>query len=776
MTDAYAASDYSGASNNAVSGPTGADSVDTTGDFARLKKWILQAQRRRKFWRTEATRAYQYVANQQWSEADINLLTEQHRPSVTFNRVAPIIKAVCGLEVNNRQTVAYLPRNMENNGADEARSGAVRWVRDECNAEDEESEAFRDNAICGEGWTETRMDYYADPKGKIVEERIDPLEMGVNDGASRKNYVDARMVYRIRDMDVEDAQALFKENFEPEALNAKWLDDMVTPSDGGVGNKIDYPDQTRAAVGRGLGRVTKVRIIQVQWWDREPLFLVAQEGQQELSEMSPQEFQVYRDRVTAMEQSDAAAQKVHTAAMAAHPQAVVDHADGILSGALPVGTPTPAEPQAPTPKAPTYKFAETKKKCYYEAFLGAGLLEKSKMDMGEFRFVAMTGERDRDNRCFYGMLRDMFDPQMWANKWLSQTLHILNTNAKGGIMAETDAFVNVRKAETDWADNTKIIWVKPGSLEKNKIKERTPPPLPQGLGELMQFAISSLRDVTGVNLELLGQADREQAASLEVQRRQSAMTILATLFDSLRKFRKHQGRLLLHFTDMLPEGTLVRITENGLQKYIPFVKNRSAEEYDVIFDETPSSPDQKQATWAMTMQLLQGGVQLPPPALIKLLKYSPYPESVVAEISDAMGFGQTMPPEIMQQKLQQAEQAVQVLKQELQKATDAADTAQAEVSIKAAKVNVDGYNARSKRIAAILEPFRDKLNADTERLVFLIDKAIPDVDGSTTSTATDGTAGAPSAPTETLDNSAMERLNKLEDIMHAMQNNAHTAS
>lgn len=704
---------------------TGAD--DTLDDFTRLKRWVIQGHRRRSKFREEAIRAFDFVANHQWSDEDMKTLDDQHRPAVTFNRSAPLIDAVCGLEVNNRQTVAYLPRTMDNVGIDEARTNVVKWIRDECFAEDEESQAFRSLAIAGEGWTETRMDYGVDPKGKVVEEFIDCLEMGTNSGSQRANYMDARMIYRVRLMEKEDAKAMFDDDYNEEALHADWMNEGIIPTDGGEGNKVDYPTHTRAAVESELGGRRKIKIVQVQWWDLEPYVMVAEDGNPDLQELSPEDFATYQQRVAQMQQMDQANLANHVAATQVHSAQMVAHGQAITAGAIDPLTAPPAGPgPAPQPTAPSYKHVDVKKRCYYQAFLGKGLLQKEKMAIQGFQFKCMTGKWDRRDRIFYGMLRDMFDPQMWANKWLSQTMHIMNTNAKGGIMAETDAFVNVKKAEDEWADNTKIIWTKPGAISGNKIKERMAPPLPTGLGELMQFALSSLRDVTGVNLELLGQADREQAASLETQRRQAAMTILATLFDALRRYRKDQGRLLLQFSDLLPAGTLARILEKGQWKYIPMVKDRTSEEYDVIFDETPSTPDQKQAIWQMTLSLLQSGVQFPPQVVITLLKYSPYPESVVAEISKSMGMDGTIPPEVLAEKLKQAEAALQVTGDQLVQAKKEADTAQQEVEVKGAKAAIDAYEASTARLQVLLTAIAAKLGLDQEAAVFAIEKMVPD--------------------------------------------------
>jgi hypothetical protein len=81
-------------------------------EFLRLKKDVKDGETARGTWRTDARTWYDMVANHQWDDDDVRVMDEQHRPVVSFNRVAPMVKAVCGLEVNNRQSVVYLPRKL----------------------------------------------------------------------------------------------------------------------------------------------------------------------------------------------------------------------------------------------------------------------------------------------------------------------------------------------------------------------------------------------------------------------------------------------------------------------------------------------------------------------------------------------------------------------------------------------------------------------------------------------------------------------------------------
>jgi hypothetical protein len=630
-----------------------ADDLSPEVDFATLKGYVTSALNAHSEWYKEAREAFDFVAGHQWEDADELAMENSGRPPIKFNLVGPTINAVCGMEVNNRQQVRYLPRTMGETQINERLTSLADWVRDECQAEDEESAAFRDATICGRGATETRLSFDEEPTGKIVIDRRDPLECFVDPAATKANFADRKYSGDFRDIDIDEAIAMFPG--QPwSTLNATWAS-TADVSDGGEGNKRDYPSETRAALRDGV-RPKTVRIVRIQWWEREPAYLV--QGQNG----DPQ--QVDADRYEQLSQL-------------------------MQEQGLPV---------PPAQRVFVRRFKE--------AFLGNGSILEQNENVDGFSLTFMTGTWDRNKRYHYGLVRPLLDPQRIVNKSLVQTHQILNTNAKGGLLIEKGAFANPRDAEKDWSDPTKTVIVADGAISGERIMPRVAPPLPPALTTLLELSMSSIRNVTGVNLEILGAADRDQAASLEFQRRQSAMSILAPLFDSLRRYRKTQGYVLIDCIRKLPPGVLVRVTDEQrqqaqpgqpapqpqFQQFDPAAFGLSDEQvrFDVIVDEAPSSPNQKMETWAALQPFVPN---LPPQALAVVLKYSPLPQAASQELAQAIG-GQ-LPPEV-QQQIQQGQQQIAQLTQENQQL-------KADRSVDQGKLQIEGFKAQTDR-AAKLKP------------------------------------------------------------------------
>src|SRR5262249_23711312 len=170
--------------------------------------------------------------------------------------------------------------------------------------------------------------------------------------------------------------------------------------------------------------------------------------------------------------------------------------------------------------------------------------------------------------------------------------------------------------------------------------------VPSGYFDLMAFGISSIRDVTGINLELLGQRDENQPGILEFQRKQAAMTVLATLFDSLRRFRKMVGRIRLYFIqNFLADGRLVRLAGPDGASIVPLLRDRTLGEYEVIVDDAPTSPNQKEANWAIISSMLpafRDQLVQNPELIAAVLDYSPLPSALVEKIKAVAA--QPVPP------------------------------------------------------------------------------------------------------------------------------------
>jgi hypothetical protein len=551
-------------------------------------------------WRTEAAECYKFVAGNQWAEEDRSLLEEDGRPAITFNRVDVFIDAICGMEVNNRHAIHYFPREVNDSGYSQAWTAAAKYARDEADAESEESEAFRDATICGVGVTRTRMDYSQNPEGDIVQERVDPLQTWPDPGARKRSLKDRRYTFHGEYMDREEA-------------HKRWPDSILSSTAPELQTFVNtdtnwlYKDEENNI----YETKDKVFVLYYEEVKKETYYKALNPLTGQIEEVTKDSYEKLKDKVE-------------------------------------------------------LKAVKMERNVYYRTFLnaeGEELEPLKKSPVQDFDYKFITYKRDRAKGCWYGIVRHMMDPQRWANKWLSQILHIINTNAKGGAFAEAGAFADPKKAEEQWSQSSPLILMKEGAVSGGKIKERTPSPYPNGLDRLMMLAFDALPMVSGVNLEILGLANREQAGVLEDQRRQSAFAILAPLFDSLRQYRKEQGRLLLKYiSQFYEEGRLVRIIgNNGLIRYVPLMKDSNAQNMDVIVDQSPDSPDFKKQLWEMLQVML--------PAMMKA--GYPIPPSVIQYIPNLpLDLAQEWMQYVTQMSQNASPEQMEALQQELQKAAE----------------------------------------------------------------------------------------------------------
>lgn len=569
-------------------------------DFMTLKTCISKSWNKQAAWREQFADDEQFRDGHQWTDEEKSSLEGNSRAPIVFNRTQVIISSVAGSEVNNRTEVRFIPREIGDVKPNEVLTAGAEWFRDQSDAEDAESMAFADLVTGGLGVTDTKLSFDEDPEGEPEIERIHPTEFGWDHTDTSKGLIKSRYYFRALKMSVVDAKERFpgKEVFD---INATWLNmDGANGETPHINNPDDDYDSDQKLDNSSDGMVT---VVQVQYRTRESWVEYIDPQTGERAEVTQSMWSAIEKRV-----------------------------------------PIPLTHR---------KF---KKTVWRQYFLGSmTILDENQPDPDGSTFNCMTGTWDSKDKMFFGLLRAMRDPQKYANKWLSQTLHIMNSNAKGGVLAEEGAVNDARSFEEGWAASDSVTWVKNGALAR--IQQKQGPTIPAGLMNLTEFAISSIRDASGVNTELLGLRDANQPGVLEYQRRQSAMTTLATFFDSLRYYRKRQGRTILNFITnyLAPMGVMARIVRDDQVQYVPLAAGVGTQKYDVIVDDAPQAPNEKEKSWsviqAMMPLLQQADLSLEDWA--DILEYSPLPSSFSDKVRQKAKDAQRKGPSPEQQQMMQ---------------------------------------------------------------------------------------------------------------------------
>lgn len=546
-------------------------------DFGTLKKWVKSSWRAQGEWRERAEDDFAFVAGHQWTDAEKAALEEQMRAPIVFNRTAVIVSAVAGSEINNRTEVRFIPREIGDVKPNEILTAGGEWFRDQADAEDADSEAFYNLLVCGIGVTETTLDFDEDPEGEPSVKVIDPLSFGWDEFATGKGLADARYFFEVLERPSSEMRERFPD-WDLEDIDAKWIDAKAS----GSPHETVIGDQYAHGSGSDDDSKDTVTVVRIQYKTRLRLVETVDPMTGQRTEMDADKFD-------------------------------------LIAGMLPM-------------VPPHRKFSRWE---WRQAFLGAdGILEENQPDKEGSTFSVMTGYWDRKEKLFYGLLRAMKDPQKYANKWLSQTLHIINSNAKGGVTIEADAVADVQQFEESWSAADGVTWMNPGGI--SKIQPKPQAQMPVAFMQLTEFAVSAIRDASGVNMELLGLRDQNQPGVLEYQRKQAAMSTLAKFFDSLKHYRRVQGRTIFNFLRnyIAPSGRLVRIVKEDQQQYVPLISAMDTKKYDVIVDDAPQAPNEKEKTWSVVQAMLPllqtAGLSLEDWA--DVLEYSPLPSSFVEKV------------------------------------------------------------------------------------------------------------------------------------------------
>ena len=532
-------------------------------NLARCRKWFRAAVDAGEDWRREAKEDYEFVAGKQWTENELKVFDEEHKPAITINRIKPLLNILSGYQRLNRYDVDFLARTNDDVELCQIRRGVTKYVMDRCDYDTVESQVFLDCAIGGLGWFNVR--YKFDPEiqdGEAVIERVDPFGIYVDPESHEPDYSDAKFLVRAKWVAKDELKLVYPEHADAIENNFSVYDTAETEHD----RKVEIDPAYYSS------ELQKVRLVECWYKERvkHTIFITA-DGQEFPQEaVTPEMIQM-----------------------------------GMIADSRDVQR-------------------DEVKMC---AFFDRTLLEEmqSPYQHGEFPYVPMVYHHYGVGDVPAGFVRDLKDPQREINKRRIQELHILNTSAGSGGWYEEGVMTPTQEEEFKKKHNIPGYFQKvvPGGLQR--IQERQPSNPPAAVIQAEQQATEDLRTISGINESLLGVDVPSQASGRAIELRQKqAVTHLAVIFDNLRRAKKKIANLLWGrrgHAGLIPQYYTAEKTyriegENGQQfvtvneqvetqdpvagVIVQTLNDLSQGEFDIVIGDVVASATQRQAQmWSL---------------------------------------------------------------------------------------------------------------------------------------------------------------------------------
>lgn len=556
-------------------------------DKRKILDWWTQARSHQADGRYQQALDEEFYDGNQWDPADAAVLEERGQPAMVFNQVKPVVDWATGTERRAKVDFHVFPRTEDDRKAAEVKTKTMKYVDDVNAADFHRSIAFKSAVTCGIGWLENGV--RTDPTEEPIFERSENWRnMWPDHLAVEPDLDDGRFMFRSRYTDLDIAQAMFPQYADKLKSAARALELFNGNDDDVFAEQLYFQsdEQGHATprrvltedVGSGLqNRRERVRLVECWYRKAVPRQIL------KVHDFDHPDF----DRLN---------------------NAVHDPADSNQASLVGEGIAS--------------VYDAIKMEMWVAVFAEETLLQNqpSPYRHQKFPFTPIIAFRRKRDGAFYGMVRNMRDPQEDLNKRRSKGLHILNSKQ---VVADDDAVPDVEEAREQLADPNGWIVKRRGRQLEIVTDERD-------VAKHMQYEQMDreyVRELGGVTTDNLGH-ETNASSGIAIQARQREGDVVTTeLFDNKHYALQRTGEKRLSLIEQFmsapkqirlvsDKGKAEFLTINGVAEGIgptgePLVENDiTARKADFVIDLVEYRASVRQAMFDQLMEMAGNLVKL----------------------------------------------------------------------------------------------------------------------------------------------------------------------
>ncbi len=550
---------------------------------------------------------------------DLNKIKATRRAHLSINHVQSVVDVLTGFERQNRYDLKASPMGEEDVEQANLFSLLMKYEQDKLDAASMLSECFENGTIMGASVIFVGIDWSYDPLfGDIQLELLMPgTEVLWDPLAKKMDLSDGRAMFRWRHATLEDLEAAYPEHAKILRKEVDALEDArQDPTPGapvealsqfnkrdGYGGVAHHPQESHGLDQMFYsGAEKKLMVVECWYRDFEDVAVVADKESGKIWEIEKQEGGP--DPWTVAKQ---------TAEQDPDKLTAIRRKRRVIRMALCV----PA----------TYRVLEEADTPYDN-------------DAQHFPFAIYIAKKKQD--AMYGVVRNLKDPQRVENHRESQAVDAISRFGAMRRIATMNSLERTNDLDDMWS--TKTIWVKSGAQPP---AWDVPP-----IGELLKALFTSgdrgklsVREVSGINTDLLG-IKGDDSSGIAIARRQAqGQTISTVFFDNYRQMKRNFGRRLakriqqvysyektVRLTSPTGEGDIIlkvnpvenkvrdnegRLQEAGslgmLDEANPqtmgaskpkVLRDISSLEYDILIAETPATPSMRSMALLALLEII----------------------------------------------------------------------------------------------------------------------------------------------------------------------------